>query len=219
MGKITNGFFKTAAELAGKKEELASIVNKSIFTRDAKKFIAGDKSNLTFAQESVNFLEYLHTSEKMCLVMRLLISEYPEAESKLQEYLRSNGGQEDTSMFKDMLAEYNIDSNLFHEKKSEWNNESDKDEEGWDGDEDLNDEDFEAEENSDDKDDEDCKPITEVGTKIVTSNWDGITINPTDKKEYKRLQERLRYALNKGKETSESYNEKMKVLKTLYGVK
>lgn len=199
MGKITNGFFKTAAELAGKKEELASIVNKSIFTRDAKKFIAGDRSNLTFAQESVNFLEYLHTSEKMCLVMRLLISEYPEAESKFQEYLRSNGGQEDTSMLKDMLAEYNIDPNLFHEKKSEWNNESDKDEE--------------------DSDDEDCKPVTEVGTKVVTGNWEGMTINTADKKEYKRIQERLRYALKNGKETSESYNEKMKVLKTLYGVK
>lgn len=242
MGKITNGFFKTAAELAGKKEELASIVNKSFLAKNAKKFVANDKSNLTYAQEAVNFQEYLRTSEKMCLIMRLLISRYPDAERKLQRYLNQNGGHEDTSMFKDMLAEYDIDPNLFAEVSSEEkiNDDSDdelfsdEDDDDWcqDDEDDWND-DSDDNEDSENKEEEkkwengyksteealdDMKNL--VGpVPIITHDWEGITIHVGDKKEYKRLQERLRYALNKGKETVDSYNEKMKVLKTLYGIK
>lgn len=196
MGKLTKDYMDAARDVATKKEELASIVNRDMLTRGARKFVADDASNRIFAAKHMDYEKYIYHSEKICVVMRLIIESVPAAREKLYKYLGEIGMRPDERMFEEMVKEYDIDPDMFKAEPEPV----------------AILEDDEKEEEDDDQKEEDL-------SKGISKPTGDEVIDRGDKRQYKRKQERLRYALQHGKIDKAEYERELGLLKSLYGVK
>lgn len=216
MGKMTKEFFAAATELACKKEELAAAVNGSIFTKGARKLVAADKSNAIYAATARNYEQYLGQSEMMCVVMRLIIKSTPNAERKLQDYMASIGAREDTSMLKDMIAEYGIDPDMFAGDDTTRPAEDAREEEEIEDDEEYP---GGSQESTDAADIARIEEENKTVRAHIKSDPRDEVVDVNDKRQYKRKQERLRYALRHAKIDAAEYGRQLAALKAIYGVK